>query len=103
MNSAIVKALSLLLLIAIGYMMRNKIKSKDQKEGIKTIILSLALPATIFIALLKIEFEPSLIFVPILVWCFNLMLYLMVDKLPLQSTLNVPISQQRVAVLLLPC
>jgi len=102
MNSAILKALSLLLLIAIGYMLRNKIKSKDQKEGIKTLILSLALPATIFIALLKIEFEPSLIFVPILVWCFNLILYLMVDKLPLQSAFNVPISQQRVAVLLLP-
>lgn len=102
MNSAIVKALSLLLLIAVGFMIRNKIKSKDQKEGIKTIILSLALPATIFVALLKIDFEPSLIFVPILVWCFNLMLYLMVDKLPLQSAFNVPTSQHRVAILLLP-
>jgi malate permease and related proteins len=102
MNSAILKALSLLLLIAIGFMIRNKIKNKDQKEGIKTIILSLALPATIFIALLKINFEVSMIFVPILVWCFNLMLYLMVDKLPLQQAFNVPMSQHRVAILLLP-
>ena len=102
MNTAIVKALSLLLLIVIGFMIRNKIKSKDQKEGIKTIILSLALPATIFVALLKIDFEPSMIFVPVLVWCFNLMLYLMVDKLPLQSAFNVPMSQHRVAILLLP-
>jgi len=102
MNSAIIKALSLLLMIVIGFLLRNKIKSKDQKEGIKTIILSLALPATIFIALLKIEFEPSMIFVPLLVWCFNLILYLLVDKLPLQSLFNVPISQHRVAILLLP-
>lgn len=102
MNSAIVKTLSLLLLIAVGYMMRNKIKSKDQKEGIKTIILSLALPATIFIALLKIEFELAMIFVPILVWVFNVMLYLLIDKLPIQSAFNVSAAQHRVAILLLP-
>ena len=102
MNSAIIKTLSLLLMILVGFLLRNKIKNKDQKEGIKTIILSLALPATIFIALLKIEFEPSMIFVPLLVWCFNLILYLLVDKLPLQSVFNVPISQHRVAILLLP-
>ena len=102
MNSAIIKTLSLFLMIVIGFLLRNKIKSKDQKEGIKTIILSLALPATIFIALLKIEFEPSMIFVPLLVWCFNLMLYILVDKLPIQSLFNVPISQHRVAILLLP-
>ena len=102
MNSAIIKTLSLFLMIVIGFLLRNKIKSKDQKEGIKTIILSLALPATIFIALLKIEFEPSMIFVPLLVWCFNLMLYVLVDKLPIQSLFNVPISQHRVAILLLP-
>lgn len=102
MNSAVVKTLSLLLLIAIGYLMRNKIRSKDQKEGIKTIILSLALPATIFIALLKIEFELTMIFVPILVWVFNIVLYVLVDKLPIQSLFNVPASQHRVATLLLP-
>ena len=102
MNSAIIKTLSLFLMIVIGFLLRNKIKSKDQKEGIKTIILSLALPATIFIALLKIEFEPSMIFVPLLVWCFNLMLYILVDKLPIQSLFNVPMSQHRVAILLLP-
>ena len=102
MNSAIVKTLSLLLMIVIGFLLRNKIKNKDQKEGIKTIILSLALPATIFIALLKIEFEPSMIFVPLLVWCFNLILYLLIDKLPLQSLFNVPVAQHRVAILLLP-
>ncbi len=102
MNSAVIKTLSLLLMIVIGFLLRNKIKSKDQKEGIKTLILSLALPATIFIALLKIEFEPSMIFIPLLALGFNLILYALVDKLPLQSLFNVPLSQYRAATLLLP-
>src|SRR5688572_32866153 len=96
MNSAIVKTLSLLLMIVIGFLLRNKIKSKDQKEGIKTLILSLALPATIFIALLKIEFEPSMIFIPILALAFNLILYVLVDRLPLQTVFNVPLSQHQI-------
>jgi predicted permease len=102
MNSAVIKTLSLLLMIVIGFLLRSKIKSKDQKEGIKTLILSLALPATIFIALLKIEFEPSMIFVPVLALGFNIILFLLVDKLPLQSVFNVPESQYRAAILLLP-
>lgn len=102
MNPAAIKTLSLLLMIVIGYLMRGKIKSKDQKDGIKTIILSLALPATIFIALLKIDFEPEMIFVPILMIAFNLILYFLVDKLPLQSLFDVPSSQYRSVILLLP-
>lgn len=102
MNSAVIKTLSLFLMIVIGFLLRNKIKSKDQKEGIKTIILSLALPATIFIALLKIEFEPTMVFIPILALGFNLILYFVVDKLPLQSVFDIPASQHRAATLLLP-
>jgi predicted permease len=102
MNSAVIKTISLLLMIAIGYLLRGKIKSKDQKDGIKTLILSLALPATIFIALLKIDFEPTMIFIPILALAFNLILYLLVDKLPLRSLFQVPLSQYRTVILLLP-
>jgi predicted permease len=102
MNPAAVKTLSLLLMIVLGYLMRGKIKSKDQKDGLKTIILSLALPATIFIALLKIDFEPAMIFVPVLVIAFNLILYVLVDKLPMQTLFGIPLSQYRSAILLLP-
>ena len=102
MNSAVIKTLSLFLMIVIGFLLRNKIKSKEQKEGIKTIILSLALPATIFIALLKIEFEPTMIFIPLLALGFNLFLFLLVDKLPLQSVFDTPASQYRAATLLMP-
>jgi predicted permease len=102
MSPAVIKTLSLFVLIAIGLLLRNKIKSKEQKEGIKTIILSLALPATIFIALLKIEFEPTMIFIPILALGFNLLLYMIVSKVPLQSVFDIPASHHRVAMLLLP-
>lgn len=89
-------------MIVVGFLLRNKIKSKEQKEGIKTLILSLALPATIFIALLKIEFEPTMILIPILALGFNLILYLLVYKLPLQSIFDIPASQSRATTLLLP-
>lgn len=102
MSPAIVKTISLLLMIALGYVLRNKIKGKDQKEGIKTIILSLALPATIFIALLKIDFQASMILIPILALVFNLILYLLADKLPLNNALGIPQPQYRAAILLLP-
>ena len=102
MNSAVIKTLSLFLMIVIGFLLRNKIKSKEQKDGIKTIILSLALPATIFIALLKIEFEPTMVLIPILVLGFNLILFLLVDKLPIQSLFDTPASQSRAATLLIP-
>jgi len=102
MNSAVIKTLSLFLLIVIGFLLRNKIKSKEQKEGIKTIILSLALPATIFIALLKIEFEPTMVFIPLLALGFNLILFALIDRLPLQSVFDTPASQYRAATLLMP-
>ncbi len=102
MNSAVVKTLSIFLMIAIGFLLRNKVKSKEQKEGIKTIILSLALPATIFIALLKIEFEPAMVFIPLLALGFNLILFVLIDKIPLRSVFDTPSSQYRAASLLMP-
>lgn len=72
LNPAVQKTLSLLLLIGIGVLLRLKIKDKPAIQGIKILILSLALPATIFIALLKIEVEPHLLFLPVLALLFNL-------------------------------
>jgi malate permease and related proteins len=74
MSLALQKALSLLVLIAIGYFLKSKINGKEQLQGIKTLILSLALPATIFVALLKTELSKDLIALPILALAFNLLL-----------------------------
>ncbi|HZY81888.1 MAG TPA: permease [Cyclobacteriaceae bacterium] len=96
------KTVSLLLLIAIGYFFRKKIGSKESKDGIRTMILSLALPATIFIALLKIDFVPGLVIVPIMALGFNLIVFAMLSKLPVQSLFNLPANQYRTLILLIP-
>jgi hypothetical protein len=102
MISATTKTISLLLLIALGYLFRNKIKNKDQREGIKTLILSLALPATIFIALLQIDFKSDLIIIPILSLGFNIIMYLLVEKVPLRPVFNIPLNQYRTLIMLIP-
>ncbi len=102
MSAAFTKTISLLLLIVIGYFFQKKVKHKDQREGIKTLILSLALPATILIALLQIDFETDLIIIPVLSLGFNIVMYLLVDKLPLESVFNIPASQYRTLVMLIP-
>lgn len=102
MSSATTKTISLLLLIIIGYLFRKKIKNKDQREGIKTLILSLALPATIFIALLQIDFSSDLIIIPILSLGFNIVMHILVVKLPLRPVFGIPVNQYRVLIMLIP-
>jgi hypothetical protein len=102
MSSATTKTISLLLLIIIGYLFRKKIKNKDQREGIKTLILSLALPATIFIALLQIDFKSDLIIIPILSLGFNIVMHILVDKPPLRPVFGIPVNQYRVLIMLIP-
>jgi malate permease and related proteins len=101
MNS-ISTTISLLLLILVGYVFRGKIKNKEQRDGIRAIILGLALPATIFIALLKINFSVELILVPVLALGFNLVVYVLVSKLPMNSFFNIPDNQYRGLILLIP-
>ncbi|MEL6257368.1 MAG: permease, partial [Bacteroidota bacterium] len=72
-DPAIQKTLSLVLLMGIGILIRSKIKSKEALSGVKVLILSLALPATIFIALLKIEVDTSLLYLPLGAILFNLL------------------------------
>lgn len=71
MNDAVHTTVAFLLIIGIGFLMRSKIPS-TQVNGIKTLILSLALPAMIFVALLSINIEVSLLYLPALALIFNL-------------------------------
>lgn len=75
MNIAVQKTLSLLLLLVIGFLLRGKLKDPAQQKGLKTLILTVALPAIIFVALLKAEVQPDLIMLPILAISFNIILY----------------------------
>lgn len=75
MNIAVQKTLSLLLLLVIGFLLRGKLKDPAQQKGLKTLILTIALPAIIFVALLKAEVQPDLIILPVLAISFNIILY----------------------------
>jgi len=74
MNPAIQKTLSLILLIFIGVLLKQKIVGKEQLGGVKVLILSIALPATIFVALLKTEIEFALLSLPLLALVVNFLL-----------------------------
>ena len=69
------KTLVFLVFILLGIVLKTKFKSKQEVSGIKKIILNLALPATIFIALLGINIEASLLLLPLMALVFNLLLF----------------------------
>lgn len=81
MTDAIVKAISFLTFIIIGFLFKKKFTHKDEINGIKKIILLLALPATIFIALLKINLNVSLLLLPLVAIAFNIFLFLVTPTL----------------------
>jgi malate permease and related proteins len=74
MSIALQKTLSLLILILIGLLLKQKLIKENQQKGIKTIILDIALPAMIFVALLKIEINSDLLMLPVLAIVFNVLM-----------------------------
>lgn len=70
------KTIVFLFFIFIGVLLKVKFKSKQEINGIKKIILNLALPSTIFIALLGIKVELHLLILPLLALGLNLLLFL---------------------------
>ncbi|NJB87461.1 hypothetical protein GGR26_003241 [Lewinella marina] len=75
MNPALQKTLAFLLLILAGYLLQRKIVGKQQLVGVKVLILSIVLPATIFVALLKVEVTSAMLVLPVLALVLNFVLY----------------------------
>ncbi|MFC4094408.1 AEC family transporter [Euzebyella saccharophila] len=101
MNFALQNTLELLLIIGLGLLLQKKVAKQDLK-GVKTIILSIALPAVIFVALLKIKLESSLIVFPLLALTFNLVM-LASSKYLLNATLSKKEeSKRRTVIMLIP-
>lgn len=75
MSPALQKTLSILLLIGVGLLLKRKLRNREELGGIKMLILSIALPATIFIALLKIRVEAELLVLPLMALAFNLIMF----------------------------
>lgn len=72
---ALEKSLTFLLFILIGFLIRRSFANKEQVNGIKNIILTIALPATIFVALMGVEVELSMLLYPLLALGINLLLF----------------------------
>lgn len=76
MDISFQKTIVFLFFIFIGFLLKSKFKSKEEVTGIKKIILNLALPATIFIALLGVQVKLNLLLLPLLALGLNLLLFL---------------------------
>lgn len=101
MDFALQKTLELILIIALGILLQKKVAKQDL-SGLKTLILCVALPATIFVALLKIELKTSLLIFPLLALVFNFLMalaskYLLGASLPKNQG-----SKKRTLMMLLP-
>ncbi|MGB5817874.1 MAG: permease [Saonia sp.] len=76
MEFTLQKTITFILFILIGLLLKLKFKSRDEIRGIKKIILNLALPATIFIALLGVEINMGLLVLPLLAIFLNILLFI---------------------------
>lgn len=102
MDNAIEKTISFLLFILIGILLKKKISTGDETNGLKSLILTIALPATIFIALLKVKVDSNLILFPILALGFNVVLFAIAPVLLSIIGIDKKSAQGRSAKLLLP-
>lgn len=75
MNPALQKTITFLLLIVVGFLLQKKVSGKQELKGVKILILSVILPATIFVALLKINVSASMLFLPLLALALNVVLF----------------------------
>jgi hypothetical protein len=71
MPSAIQTSLSLVVMIILGYLLRGKLEKEEHKKGLKVVILDLALPAMIFVALMGVKLDVQLLFLPLIVLVWN--------------------------------
>lgn len=102
MELAFQKTLGLLLLMAIGFFLQKKIGTKENIKGLKVLILSVALPATIFVALLKIELTFDLLILPIAALAFNFVLVVVAGFLMPVLGISRDSAQYRTLMMLLP-
>lgn len=75
MDSALEKSLALIIFIIIGVLLKKRFTHGKEVNGLKNLILTLALPATIFIALLKIKVDADLLILPFFALLFNFLLF----------------------------
>ncbi len=95
------KTIALLLLIFLGIVLKRKIRSKEALSGIKALILSVALPATIFVALLKVNVKTELLILPVVALSINFLMMAGAKMYTLVSNEKKG-AQRRTLLLLIP-
>ncbi len=75
MDPALAKTFTFLLFILIGVLLKKKFSSKEQVSGIKNLILTIALPSTIFVALMGVNINSKMLLLPILALAFNFLIF----------------------------
>lgn len=96
------KSLTFLLFILVGFLIRRNFTNKDQVNGIKNIILTIALPATIFVALMGVEVKLSMLLYPVLALGINLLLFFIMPLFFRVFDLQSETKEARTLRLLLP-
>lgn len=94
--------MTLIMFIVIGILLKKKISTKQEIKGIKAMILSIALPATIFVALLKIEINQSLLLLPLLALGANFLLFIGLKEIVKILGVDVRTSKYKTLILMLP-
>lgn len=102
MDVSLQKTFTFLLFIGIGLLLKVKFRQKDETTGIKKIILNLALPATIFIALLGVELKSGLFMLPFFALILNLLLFFLFPYVLPLCGIKKDTSEYRTASLLIP-
>ncbi|RYU94830.1 hypothetical protein [Emticicia agri] len=102
MAVALQKTFILLLLIVIGLALRSKFKSKTELNGIKEMILSVALPSTVFVALMGVKIDSTLIIYPLITLAFNFFIYLSMPYILTLFKIETDSSIGRTLTMLMP-
>lgn len=95
------KTVGLLLMIGLGLALQRKVGSSEHLKGLKVLILSVALPATIFVALLNVKLSENMLLFPLAALAIN---GLLLGATALAKPLFTGISQarHRTLMMLLP-
>lgn len=96
------KITTFFLLILLGVLLKSKFKGKTEKGVLKTYILNVALPATIFISLISINIDIKYLYYPFLAILFNVLIFLASPYILKVAKLHKNPQKNRTLLLLLP-
>ena len=96
------KIIVFFLLIFLGVVLKKKFDGKSERFGIKSFILNISLPATIFISFISIQLNPDFIILPIIGILFNFFILLLSPFVLKLTGLHNDYKKSRTLLLLLP-